>query len=116
MGMDVRVMLEGSDGLGVLKCRLDDVKDPVGVMNVLKAVKFRVELHHLRQEGYEVSLFLVHEKGAMETMKEVFKRLRKEWSLDIIGARIPFEVLPSPALAVGGRFTEVELFDSSNAV
>ena len=115
MGMDVRVVLEGSEGLGVLKCRLDDVKDPCGVMSVLKAVKFRVEVHRLivreGYEGHEVSLLLVQEKGATESFKEVFKRLRREWDLDIIGNGTPREVLPSPALTMGEGFAEMEPLD-----
>jgi hypothetical protein len=114
MGMDVRVMLEGFEGLGVLKCQLDDVKDPSGVMGVLKAVQFRVEAHpFVGREGceaYETSLLLVQEKGATESFREVFRRLRREWELDIIGAGTPYEeVSYSPTLAVDGSFANGEI-------
>lgn len=114
MGMDIRVILESSEGLGVLKCRLDEIKDPSGVMSVLKPVKFRVEVrqqHHevrTEQHDYPVSLHLVEEKGSTETFKEVCHRLRREWSLDVVGGGTPSAVVASPGLTGGGRFSEVQ--------
>ncbi|KAG5647454.1 hypothetical protein DXG03_009385 [Asterophora parasitica] len=87
MAMNIRVVLENPEGLGVLKCRLEEVKEPTGVINVLKAVKFRVEFQAPEvcgEEGEEVlvmSLSLVHEKGSTETFKEVYRRLDQEWTL-----------------------------------
>lgn len=117
MGMNVKVVLEGAEGLGVLKCRLDEVKDPSGVMGVLKAAKFRVEVHHYpsddmkgkgraSEEGYEVSLLLVYEKGATESFKEVYRRLKRDWEMDIIGGGTPSAVVPTPAFTVGGRYID----------
>ncbi|KAE9399987.1 kinase-like protein [Gymnopus androsaceus JB14] len=42
MAMEVRVILEDAEGLGVLRCRLDEVRDPNGILSALKAVKFKV--------------------------------------------------------------------------
>ncbi|RDB23720.1 Serine/threonine-protein kinase GIN4 [Hypsizygus marmoreus] len=90
MAMNIRVILEGAEGLGVLRCRLDDVKEPSGVMNMLKAVKFRVEFQppQICGEGNEeiilMSLTLIHEKGSVETFKEVCKRLERDWTLDAL--------------------------------
>lgn len=103
MGMNVRVMLEDSEGLGVLRCRLEEVKDPSGVMSAMKAVKFRVELHQLsrHRDGRipMVSLALIHEKGSIETFKEIYQRLERDWSLDVVGGPAPKEVTGTPILA-----------------
>ena len=100
MGMDVRVILEDLEGLGVLRCRLDEAKDPIGVMSLVKAVKFRVEFQHLfrnRDDGLPmVSLALIHEKGSIETFKEVYKRLERDWTSDVAGGR-----WPAPRAVVG---------------
>ena len=96
MGMNVRVILEGLEGLSVLRCRLEEVKDPSEVMGVLKAVKFRVELHQLlghRDDDISmVSLTLIHEKGSIETFQEIYKRLERVWSLDVGGCLAPREI------------------------
>lgn len=102
MTMDVSVMLQDAEGLGVLKCRLDEFKDPRGIVSVLKAVKFKVELHRFNCEyGDAISLLLVHEKGSMESFKEVYKRLTREWVLD--GGEISEAVIPIPSQ--GRRFS-----------
>ena len=69
-----------------LKCKLDEVRDPAGVMSVAKAAKFRVEFHALNtndaEEGracYQVVMEMILEKGAMSTFKLVHQRLKKEW-------------------------------------
>ncbi|KAG5353804.1 hypothetical protein C0989_001921 [Termitomyces sp. Mn162] len=88
MAMNIRVVLEDPEGSGVLKCRLEEVKEPSGVMNVLKAVKFRVDFYRpqVRIESDEevlvMSLTVAHEKGSAETFKEICKRLEKQWDLD----------------------------------
>jgi serine/threonine-protein kinase HSL1 (negative regulator of Swe1 kinase) len=85
MSMNVRVVLEGSEGLGVLRCRLEQTKDPSGVMSVLKAVKFRVELRRLvGDDKHMISLILIHERGSSETFSEIFRRLEREWRLDVV--------------------------------
>lgn len=95
-------MLQDAEGLGVLKCRLDEFKDPRGIVGVLKAVKFKVELHRFNCEyGDAISLLLVHEKGSMESFKEVYKRLTREWVLD--GGEISEAVIPIPSQ--GRRFS-----------
>ncbi|KAG5652618.1 hypothetical protein H0H81_004347 [Sphagnurus paluster] len=90
MAMDVRVVLENPQSLGVLKCRLHEVKEPTGVMNMLKAVKFKVEFQapeicDQAEDGEEVvmmSLAIIYEKGSVETFKEVCRRLQREWVMD----------------------------------
>ena len=44
-GLSVRAVLIHADGPGVLKCRLDEISDPAGVVGVTKTVRFRVEVH-----------------------------------------------------------------------
>lgn len=100
MRMDVRVVLEDSEGLGVLKCRLDEVRDPNGLMSVVKAAKFRVEVQRFFEEATSqaVSLLLVHEKGSVDSFKEVYKRLRREWDLDDVDAPLHHAISPSPLI------------------
>lgn len=84
--MGVAVMLLQSDGMGTLKCRLEELKDPVGIMATVKSVKFRVELRIPQTvqaiAGYTVAMSIVMEKGAMSSFKLVYSRLRREWDLD----------------------------------
>ncbi|KAF7356686.1 CAMK/CAMKL/GIN4 protein kinase [Mycena venus] len=95
MGIDVRVVLEDSEGLGVLKCRLDETRDPAGLMSVVKAANFRVEV---RFEDEAVSLLVVHEKGSVDSFKEVCKRLRRDWVMDDPDAPLHQAISPSPIL------------------
>ncbi|KAG6910036.1 hypothetical protein DXG01_013760 [Tephrocybe rancida] len=105
MAMNIRVMLEDPEGPGVLKCRLEEVKEPSGVMNVLKAVRFRVEFHGPQQYGERgeevlmMSLTVVHEKGSAETFKEICRRLEHQWNLDEEGEG-------SPMLGASGALVE----------
>ena len=101
VGLGIRVMLAHAEGLGLLKCKLDEVRDPAGMTALVKAVKFRVEVHrpHVSQSntGYEVTLHLIQEKGASSSFQAVYARLRKNWDLDVPITPAPF----SPALAEG---------------
>ncbi|PBK60511.1 hypothetical protein ARMSODRAFT_729698 [Armillaria solidipes] len=99
MAMDVRVALVDSEPLGVLKCRLDEMKDPSGVMGVLKPVKFRVEVDSDVQAT--LTLVMVQEKGSTETFKEIYRRLRRDWVFDVVGSRTPDQVAWNP---LGERF------------
>ncbi|KAG6857459.1 hypothetical protein H0H87_003526 [Tephrocybe sp. NHM501043] len=88
MAMNIRVVLEDPQGPGILKCRLDEVKEPSGVMNVFKAVKFKVDFHEPQlycegdEEVLKMSLVVGYEKGSIETFKEICRRLGYEWVLD----------------------------------
>lgn len=83
MEMNILVSLEDPDGLGILKCRTNDIRDALGAN---KAIRFRVEMQpplvRLQQEGCLVSLLLVHEKGSTDMFKKVVSCLRKSWSMD----------------------------------
>ena len=108
-GLGVRAVLIHADGPGVLKCRLDEITDPAGVMGVTKTVRFRVEVHGATEEqeavGYQTALQLVQEKGAASSFRLVYSRLRREWDLD--APKIPLPA-PSPALTDGsGRFADL---------
>jgi serine/threonine-protein kinase HSL1 (negative regulator of Swe1 kinase) len=97
-------MLEGSEGLSILRCRLEDVRDPSGVMGVLKAVKFRVEVLGHRDDNIDmVSLTLIHEKGSIETFKEIYRRLERDWSLGIADSLASREVVGTPISPIDGR-------------
>ncbi|KAF9266853.1 Pkinase-domain-containing protein [Marasmius fiardii PR-910] len=101
MDMDVRVILK-SEGLGVLKCKVDEIKDRAGV--TLKATKFRVEL---REGGGEVSddsltLVLIHERGSIDRFKEIYEKLDRAWILDAAGSRTPEQVAEHPVGKGGG--------------
>ncbi|KAK0457711.1 Pkinase-domain-containing protein [Desarmillaria tabescens] len=99
MAMDVRVVLVDSEHLGVLKCRLDEIKDPSGVIGGLKPVKFRVEVDSEVQAT--LALVMVQERGSAESFKEIFRRLRRDWVFDVVGSRTPEQVAWNPT---GERF------------
>ncbi|KAG9223949.1 hypothetical protein CCMSSC00406_0004435 [Pleurotus cornucopiae] len=80
--MDVRVSLEILDGSPVLRCKLEDAKDPSGYLNV-KGVKFRAEVRQSQgPEGFPIEVVMIHERGSTDTFKEIFRRLKREWFLD----------------------------------
>jgi serine/threonine-protein kinase HSL1 (negative regulator of Swe1 kinase) len=82
MELGAQAMLMDAEGSGVLKCKLDELRDPAGVMAVLKAVRFRVEVRHAEKEtGYTTVLRFVQEKGAMSSFKAVFSRVQRDWEL-----------------------------------
>jgi serine/threonine-protein kinase HSL1 (negative regulator of Swe1 kinase) len=105
VGLGIRVSLSHSEGLGILKCKLDEVKDPARVITSVKAVRFRVEVHRpstsQTDAGFEVALHLLQEKGASSSFQAVYARLRKNWDLDAPKTPLPF----SPALTEGGYST-----------
>jgi len=106
VGLGIRVTLTHAEGLGILRCKLDEVKDPAGVIALAKAVRFRVEVHRpsisQSEAGYEVALHLVQEKGASSSFQAVYARLRRNWDLDAPRTQLPF----SPALTEGGDSIE----------
>jgi serine/threonine-protein kinase HSL1, negative regulator of Swe1 kinase len=108
-GLGVRAVLIHADGPGILKCRLDEITDPAGVMGVTKSVRFRIEVHVASEAqetaGYQTVLQLVQEKGAASSFRLMYGRLRLEWDLD--APKIPLPA-PSPALTDGsGRFADL---------
>ena len=84
--MGVMVTLVQAEGMGILKCRLEETRDPAGVMATVKPVKFRVEMRIPTTvqavAGYTVALNMVMERGAHSSFKLVYGRLRREWELD----------------------------------
>jgi serine/threonine-protein kinase HSL1 (negative regulator of Swe1 kinase) len=108
-GLGVRASLTHAEGLGVLKCRLEEIADPAGVMGITKAVRFRVEVHAASEAqetaGYHTVLQLIQEKGGASSFRLIYGRLKREWDLD--APRIPLPT-PSPALTDGdGRFVDL---------
>ena len=89
--MGVRVSIPHSADLGLLKCRLDELRDPAGAMGVVKPVRFRVEIRKTSDsqglpvgvEGYYLVLAFVLEKGAASSFKAIFARLKRDWELDV---------------------------------
>ena len=89
--MGVRVSIPHSADLGLLKCRLDELKDPAGVMGVVKPVRFRIEIRKASDtqgpttgaDGHGLVLAFVQEKGAASSFKAVFARLKRDWELDV---------------------------------
>jgi serine/threonine-protein kinase HSL1, negative regulator of Swe1 kinase len=85
--MGVSVQLIQADGMGTLKCRLEETKDPAGVMATVKPVRFRVEMRIPTTvqavAGYTVASNVIMEKGAHSSFKLVLARLRREWVWDV---------------------------------
>ncbi|KAH7914812.1 Pkinase-domain-containing protein, partial [Hygrophoropsis aurantiaca] len=108
VGLGVRVMLTHAEGSGVLKCRFDEVKDPSGLLAVIKGIRFRVEVHRPNSvqsgAGYQVSLHCIQERGSSSSFQFVYNQLRRIWELD--APRTPVGIC-SPALTDGGRYTDV---------
>ncbi|KAL5531531.1 hypothetical protein ACEPAG_4408 [Sanghuangporus baumii] len=72
-----------------LRCHLDEVRDPAGVMATVKAVKFRVEVRRLdmgqtNESPYIVSVDMILEKGSLSSFRLVHQRIRRDWDLDIV--------------------------------
>ncbi|KZT27880.1 Pkinase-domain-containing protein, partial [Neolentinus lepideus HHB14362 ss-1] len=87
IGMGVQIThCRSADGLDVLKCKLEEVRDPAGAMDVAKAVQFRVEVqrpsHAQSVAGFTILLNLIQEKGALSSFRLMYNRLRREWDLD----------------------------------
>ncbi|KAF9244666.1 Pkinase-domain-containing protein [Melanogaster broomeanus] len=76
----VEVVAEGS---AVLRCRLDEVKDPANVLALIKPAGFRVEVREATaqqaQAGFQVALHLVQETGASSSFEMVYQRLKSVW-------------------------------------
>jgi len=89
--MGVRVSIPHSADLGLLKCRLDELRDPAGAMGVVKPVRFRVEVRKASDpqsptvgvDGHGLVLVFVQEKGAVSSFKAVVARLKRDWELDV---------------------------------
>ncbi|KAI0078665.1 Pkinase-domain-containing protein [Panus rudis PR-1116 ss-1] len=119
--MGVNVVLTQAESLGVLKCRLDECRDPTGILYTLKATRFRVEVMRPTTVdaigGYKTVLRMVMEKGAASSFKLVYSRLNKEWDFDVVPQRVQGrgssyirDVISrdsSPVLVDDERFVEV---------
>ena len=89
--MGVRVSIPHSSDLGLLKCRLDEIRDPAGVMGVVKSVRFRVEIRRASDtqgptgggDAHGLTLAFIQEKGAASSFKAIFARLGRDWELDM---------------------------------
>ncbi|KAH8104005.1 kinase-like domain-containing protein [Cristinia sonorae] len=105
--LGLTVVLTQAEGMGVLKCKLEDSRDPTGLMAPIKAVKFRVEVYRPTTlhaiAGYKSTLNLVLEKGAASTFKMVFNRLRREWELDGPPGTQRVEMAATPSASVSPR-------------
>ena len=79
MEMGAQVILQDPEGLGTLKCRLDEKS-----RGVTRTTKLRVEMHYPGRDavGYQVSLLIIREKGSPEVFKDIVERLQEQWALD----------------------------------
>ena len=93
MDMGVRVILEGSEGLGILRCKMEETQDSTGLP--LKATKFRVDFRDLGETSLDttLSLVLVHERGSIDRFKAICDCLRQEWVLYAEGSKTPEPVV-----------------------
>lgn len=83
-GINVTTMHADDSRATFLQCKLEEVRDPAGVMSVAKAVKFRIEFHPLNtreaaEPHYQVMIEMILEKGALSSFRLIYQRLRKEW-------------------------------------
>ncbi|WVR03489.1 hypothetical protein IAU60_000480 [Kwoniella sp. DSM 27419] len=79
---NVRVALVEMDGIRGLKCRLDEVRDPVGgTQTIVKGVRFKVEFNRASQgagQSYNTLVTLTLEKGAQSSFRSIFNTLRQQ--------------------------------------
>ncbi|WWC69471.1 uncharacterized protein I206_103412 [Kwoniella pini CBS 10737] len=114
------VILEDADGWGILKCRIDEIRDVTGII-IPKSVKFRIEFLPNtinNNNGFNspipgspnligfnssnsrttttTNITMIQEKGALSSFKAIYGRIRSEWRLDN---------LKSPAISTHSRFS-----------
>ena len=99
MEMGAQVILQDPEGLGILKCRLDEKS-----YGVTRTTKLRVEMHYPGGDamGYQVSLLITREKGSPEVFRDIVERLRERWTLDRQGYDYVI-----PAGSFGGEIGEL---------
>ena len=84
---------ENMDGAGILKCRIEEIREANGTVSSARASKFRVEFTvqtaaspmspslspNDNRGQFATCLTLVMEKGAQSTFKAAYARMRAEW-------------------------------------
>jgi hypothetical protein len=84
---------ENMDGAGILKCRIEEIREANGTISSARASKFRVEFTvqtaaspmspslspNDNRGQFATCLTLVMEKGAQSTFKAAYARMRAEW-------------------------------------
>lgn len=88
-GVQFKIMNTVGTQSVTLQCQLDDVRDPAGLMEVTKAVRFRIDMRNSSPGPNETNqqqclLELVYEKGSLSTFRLICQRLRRDWVLDSI--------------------------------
>ncbi|WVQ93812.1 hypothetical protein IAU59_000890 [Kwoniella sp. CBS 9459] len=82
MEANVRVALVEIDGIRGLKCRLDEVRDPIGgTQAIVKGVRFKAEFSRASQgagQSYNTLVTLTLEKGAQSSFRSIFVNLRQQ--------------------------------------
>ena len=95
MNVGCDVVLTDAEGLGVLKCKLEGAREPKRGVGVAKGVKFRVEVvaHGAvmekgkgkeKNQGWEVEMRFVLEKGSLDMFRNVIGRVKEDWVLDAL--------------------------------
>jgi serine/threonine-protein kinase HSL1 (negative regulator of Swe1 kinase) len=90
-------VLTHAESAGVLRCRTDATKNVSGLLPALKSVQFRVKVQRPTSiqiaTGYQVVLYLTHEKGSWSSFQWIYNMLRRNWELDAprrpIGPNLP---------------------------
>ena len=129
IGLGAKVGLVEVEGIEMLKCEMEEKKDPAGIMETVRAVAFRVEIRLTvkadegeKQEGEKtggVDVVLTYERGSLAAFRLACKRVEREWRMgepkagdqgrkgDLADNAIPPDTrVPSPVVGEGGRFVE----------
>ncbi|KAK2463692.1 hypothetical protein APHAL10511_004443 [Amanita phalloides] len=103
MEMGAQVVLQDPEGLGILKCRLDEKHH-----GVTRTTKLKVEMRCPEQTaaGYQVSLMVTREKGSVDAFEDIFARLRDKWTLDSQCCKVAARYM-IPAASFGGDIGEL---------
>lgn len=104
MEMGAQVILQDPEGLGILKCRLEEKS-----YGVTRTTKLRVEMHYPGGDagmGYQVSLLITREKGSPEVFRDIVERLRDQWTFGRQGCEGTARYV-IPAGSFGGEIGEL---------
>lgn len=131
IGVGAKVGIVEVDGVEMLRCEMEEKKDPAGIMEIRRALGFRVEARSIgkedtaaasvreegegggRTDGTPVEVALTYEKGSMATFRFVCRRMDIEWRLGESDEGVNAdpeqsieEKALSPIVGEGGRFVE----------
>lgn len=126
LGIGAKVGLVEVEGVEMLKCELEEKKDPAGVMETIRAVTFRAEVRlvpkssdgETQLEGKDrvggIDVVLTYERGSVAAFRLICRRAEREWKLSepesedpaLDGTNDLVGEVKNPGVGENGRFVE----------